>query len=117
MPTLVNARFAEAERIRVMLDYVNTHTPAALYEAFAPPKPCGSCPSWSSITRPSMEIELSVSVLPRRCLHRRLPDQATLEQEVGAWERWRNADRARVEWRFTMADTRTKLKRVYPSQA
>jgi hypothetical protein len=59
--------------------------------------------------------ELELSVLSRQCLDRRIPDQATLEREVKAWETQRNASPAPVNWRFTTADARIKLKRLYPS--
>jgi transposase len=122
MQSLVDEHFPQAERIRVVLDNLNTHTPAALYEAFAPAEArrilrklefhyTPKHGSWLNM------VEIELSVLARQCLHRRLPDRETLEQEVSAWEQWRNAEQARVEWRFTTADARTKLKRLYPSQS
>ncbi len=59
--------------------------------------------------------EIELSVLSRQCLNRRIPDKHMLEQEVGAWEAERNASQATVDWRFTTADARIKLKRLYPS--
>jgi hypothetical protein len=59
--------------------------------------------------------EIELSVLSRQCLDRRIPDKETLEQETAAWERARNATGATVNWRFTTADARIKLKRLYPS--
>jgi transposase len=122
MQALVDEHFPQAERIRVVLDNLNTHTPAALYEAFAPAEArrilrklefhyTPKHGSWLNM------VEIELSVLARQCLHRRLPDRATLQLEVSAWEQWRNAEQAKVEWRFTTADTRTKLKRLYPSQS
>jgi hypothetical protein len=117
---LVDVRYPAAERIVLVMDNLNTHTPAALYEAFAPaaakrladkleihhtPKHG----SWLNIA----EIELSV--LSRQCLNRRVPDFATLQAEVAAWQRRRDAHGGRVDWRFTAADARIKLKRLYPS--
>ena len=64
--------------------------------------------SWPNIA----EIELNV--LGRQCLGRRIPDQPTLVREAAAWETERNADRAKVDWRFATADARIKLKRLYP---
>jgi uncharacterized small protein (DUF1192 family) len=58
--------------------------------------------------------EIELSVLSRQCLDRRIPDQATLRREVAAWEAERNAMQATVEWRFTTADARIKLKHLYP---
>jgi hypothetical protein len=59
--------------------------------------------------------EIELSVLARQCLDRRIPDQETLKQEVAAWEQRRNQGNHSVDWRFTTADARIKLKRLYPS--
>ena len=59
--------------------------------------------------------EIELSVLARQCLDRRIPDQETLKQEVAAWEQLRNQGNHSVDWRFTSADARIKLKRLYPS--
>jgi hypothetical protein len=58
--------------------------------------------------------EIELSVLTNQCLDRRLPDAETLAREVAAWETARNAEHATVNWRFKVADARTKLKRLYP---
>ena len=117
---LVDGRYPEAECIVLVMDNLNTHTPAALYEAFPPAEAKRLADklelhytpkhgSWLNIA----EIELSV--LGRQCLDRRVPDFATLPAEVAAWEARRNAARGGVDWRFTTADARIKLKRLYPS--
>ena len=117
---LVDARYPEAECIVLVLDNLNTHTPAALYEAFPPEEAkrltdkleihyTPKHGSWLNIA----EIELSV--LSRQCLDRRVPDFATLAAEVAAWQEQRNAAGGPVDWRFTTADARIKLKRLYPS--
>jgi hypothetical protein len=117
---LVDVHFPAAERIRLVEDNLNTHTPAALYEAFPPAEArrildrlefhyTPKHGSWLNMA----EIELSV--LGRQCLDRRIADKAILEQEVAAWEQTRNARKATVNWRFTTADARIKLKRLYPS--
>ncbi len=119
MRELVDVHFPEAERITVVLDNLNTHTPAALYAAFAPAEAkriwdklelhyTPKQGSWLNMA----EIELSV--VSRQCLDRRIPDQATLIREVAAWEAERNAMQATVQWRFTTADARIKLKHLYP---
>jgi uncharacterized small protein (DUF1192 family) len=59
--------------------------------------------------------EIELSVLSRQCLNRRIPDKHMLEQEISAWEAERNASQATVDWRFTTADARIKLRRLYPS--
>jgi hypothetical protein len=116
---LVDGRYPEAERIVLVLDNLNTHTPAALYEAFDPadakrltdkleihytPKHG----SWLNIA----EIELSV--LSRQCLNRRVPDFTTLASEVLAWQHARDVQGGTVKWHFTTDDARIKLRRLYP---
>lgn len=117
---LVDVRYPEAERIVLVMDNLNTHTPAALYEAFPPAEakrladkleihPTPKHGSWLNIA----EIELSV--LSRQCLERRVPDFATLAREVAAWEARRNTAGGTIDWRFTTEDARIKLKRLYPT--
>ena len=117
---LVDVRHPDAERIRLVCDNLNTHTPAALDEAFAPAEAKRLADkleihytpkhgSWLNIA----EIELSV--LSRQCLDRRFPDLAAFRAEATAWEDRRNATGHAVNWRFTTADARIKLKRLYPS--
>jgi hypothetical protein len=112
--------FPEAEVIRVVLDNLNTHTPAALYQAFAPAEArrivrklefhyTPKHGSWLNMA----EIELAV--LSSQCLDRRLADVNTLRGEVAAWEAPRNADQVTINWRFTPQDARVKLKHLYPS--
>ena len=59
--------------------------------------------------------EIEIGVMVRQCLDRRIPDQSVLPREVGAWQRQRNQDAIRVDWRFTTEDARIKLKSLYPS--
>jgi DDE superfamily endonuclease len=117
--TLVDVRYPDAERIVLVLDNLNTHSPGSLYEAFPPAQAKRLADkreihytpkhgSWLNIA----EIELSV--LSRQCLDRRIPDTATLHTEVTAWQNRRNAAGGSVDWRFTTADARIKLKRLYP---
>ena len=122
MKALVDEHYPEAEVIRVVLDQLNTHKPASLYEAYEPvearrilrklefhytPKHA----SWLN------QAEIELSVLTGQCLDRRIPDKQTLEREVEAWERARNNTRATVHWRFTLADARSRLHRLYPSSS
>jgi len=58
---------------------------------------------------------MELSVIARQCLDRRIPDLTTLQREVAAWERTRNAAVVKIEWQFTAADARVKLKRLYPT--
>jgi len=117
---LVDVQYPSAERIVLVMDNLNTHTPAALYEAFPPAEArriverleihyTPKHGSWLNIA----EIELST--MSGQCLNRRIPDRETLEREVAAWEEERNALGGPVNWRFTTEDARVKLKRLYPS--
>jgi len=120
MRELVDVHFPEAKVITVVQDQLNTHNPAALYEVFPPAEArrildrlefhfTPKHGSWLNMA----EIELSV--LSRQCLHPRTSDQMALAQEAAAWEAERNANAATVHWRFTAADARIKLRRLYPS--
>jgi hypothetical protein len=116
---LVDAQFPPAERIDLVLDNLNTHDPASRSLAFPPAEakrlwdkpevhPTPKHGSWLNIA----EIELSV--LARQCLDRRLPDRARPAREVAAWVAARNAAAVTVDWHFTTADARTKLKHLSP---
>ena len=116
---LVDLHYPEALKIVLVMDNLNTHTPAALYEAFAPTEArrllerleihyTPKHGSWLNMA----EIELSV--LARQCLEQRIPDQQTLAEEVGAWETERNAYESSIDWRFRTEEARIKLKHLYP---
>lgn len=122
MKELVDVHFPEAEKIRVVMDNLNTHKRASLYDAFSPgearrllrrlefhytPKHA----SWLDMA----EIELSV--LSGQCMDRRIPDQETLARETKNWEGQRNRDGIPVKWRFTVNDARRRLSHLYPSQS
>jgi DDE superfamily endonuclease len=120
MRELVDEHYPQAEVITLVLDNLNTHTTASLYEAFAPEEARRIAQrlelhhtpkhgSWLNMA----EIELSV--LTQQCLGRRIPDKAILEREVAAWVVERNQSGATVDWRFTNGDARIKLKKLYPS--
>lgn len=119
MQELVDVHFPQAEKIRVVLDNLNTHTPASLYEAFPPqearrllkklefhytPKHA----SWLNMA----EIEFSVMV--GQCLKRRIGHMHTLMTELAAWQTQRNAAKATVRWQFDVQQARTKLGKLYP---
>jgi transposase len=117
---LVDERYSEAERIVLVMDNLNTHTPASLYEAFDPTEAKRLAEkleihytpkhgSWLNMA----EIELSV--LSRQCLDRRVADFETLQSEVEAWQERRDAAANKIDWRFRTEDARIKLKRLYPS--
>jgi hypothetical protein len=122
MKELVDVLFPEAEQIRVTLDNLNTHTPAALYEAFEAAEArrlvrklefhyTPKHGSWLNMA------EIEISVLTGQCLDRYIPDVTTLKREVAAWQEERNARQATIDWQFTTAKARDKLKRLYPSQS
>ena len=117
--TLLDVHYPGAERVVLVQDNLNTHGPASLYEAFPPAEakrladrleihPTPKHGSWLNMA----EVELGI--LGRQCLDRRLPDRGTVAREVAAWVAQRNAAAVTVDWRFTTADARTTLKRLYP---
>jgi transposase len=117
---LVDVRSPEAERIVLVLDNLNTHTPAALYAAFAPAKAKRLADKLEMHYTPKHgswlnSAEIALRVLSRQCLDRRVPDIETLQGEVAAWHARRNPAARAVDWRFTTQDARIKLKRLYPS--
>jgi hypothetical protein len=110
----------KAEQIVLVCDNLNTHTPAALYEAFEPgeARRLAQRFEWHYTPKHGSWLnmaEMELSVLARQCLDRRIPDLAILRQEVRAWEKTRNAAVVRVNWQFTTADARVKLKKLYPT--
>ena len=117
---LVDEDFPHKERIILVMDNLNTHHPASLYQAFEPAE------AWRIAQRLEIHYtpkhgswlnmaEIELGVLARQCLDRRIPDQGVLRREVGAWQGQRNQDRIQVDWRFTTTDARIKLKSLYPS--
>jgi hypothetical protein len=111
--------YPEAERIVLVCDNLNTHTPACLYEAFEAQEAhrLASRFEWHHTPKHGSWLnvaECELGVLARQCLDRRIPDLEALKREVAAWERGRNASAVRVDWQFTTADARVKLKRLYP---
>jgi hypothetical protein len=117
---LVEEIYPQAERIVLVLDNLNIHCLASLYETFTPEEArriarrlelhyTPKHGSWLNMA----EIELSV--LSRQCLDRRIPDKQTLAKEIAAWQKERDAASGTVDWRFTADDARIKLKRLYPS--
>lgn len=117
---LIDEDYPEAEKIVLVMDNLNTHKPASLYEVFEPAEArrlldkleihyTPKHGSWLNMA------ETELSALGRQCLGRRIDNQPELTQEVTAWEHGRNEAKVTVDWRFTTADARIKLKRLYPS--
>lgn len=117
---LVDEDYADAERILLVMDNLNTHVGASLYKTFAPAEArrildklvfyyTPKHGSWLNMA------EIEFSVLSRQCMDTRIPDQETLRQAVDEWVVSRNNHDSQMEWRFTTQDARIKLKRLYPS--
>ena len=117
---LVDEDHPDKDRIVLVMDNLNTHHPASLYEAFEPMEARRIAErleihhtpkhgSWLNMA------EIEIGVLARQCLDRRIPDQEVLRREVDAWQDQRNRDMVRVDWRFTTDDARIKLKSLYPA--
>ena len=119
MRDLADVHFPRAERIRVVLDNLSTHSVGALYQAFPPgearrllrrlefhfvPKHA----SWLNM------VEIEIGVLRGQCLDRRIDSHERLVSEIAAWERQRNSSRARIKWMFTTEKARAKMARAYP---
>jgi hypothetical protein len=120
MRMLADTRYPTAERIVVLQDNLNTHGPASFYEAYPPAEARRLTERFEFHYTPKHGswlnmAEIELSVLARQCLDRRIPDAATLETEVAAWVNRRNEARATIDWQFTTADARIKLKHLYPS--
>jgi len=121
MRDLVDVHFPEAPRITLVLDNLNTHNPASLYQTFEPAEArrildrleihhTPKHGSWLNLA------EIEFSVLSRQCLDRRIDNPTTLATEVAAWVTARNDDSATSDWRFTTDDARIKLRHLYPIQ-
>ena len=118
---LVDVHFPKAVVISVVMDNLNTHTPAAVYEAFPPAEArrllrkldfryTPKHGSWLNMA------EIEFAVVSKQGLNQRLPTQEIVRRTTETWETQRNALQATVKWRFTIAKARRKLKRLYPSQ-
>lgn len=119
MRDLVDVHFADAERIRVVLDNLSTHRPGALYKAFPAAEArrilrriefhyTPKHGSWLNMA------EIEIGIMNRQCLDRRIPTAELLTSEVAAWERVRNEEKATIKWMFDVAAARKKLSRAYP---
>jgi hypothetical protein len=120
MRLLVDQYFPTAERIRLVVDNLNTHTPAALYGVFPPNEArrmtrklefhyTPKHGSWLNMA------ECEFAVLAGQCLDRRIPNLETLREEIAAWQGQRNQHQAKIHWQFDTDAARVKLKRLYPS--
>jgi len=117
---VIDVHYPQAEKIVLVMDNLNTHKPASLYEAFPPAEArrliekleihyTPKHGSWLDMA------ETELSILTKQCLDRRIPDAQTLIREVAAWETQRNTAQSKINWQFTTKQARIKLKRLYPS--
>jgi len=120
MRQLVDELYPEAETIVLVMDNLNTHKKASLYEAFEPTEAKRVADkleihhtpkhgSWLNMA------EIEMSVISRQCLSDRMDDMDRLNSEVLSWSEARNANESKVDWRFTTDDARIKLKKLYPA--
>jgi hypothetical protein len=119
MKYLVDEVYPDAEKIVIVMDNLNTHSPVSFYQTFEPEEALRLSNRFEFHYTPKHGswlnmAEIELGVLLRQCLNRRIPDKTTLEQQVLAWQIDRNAKVVKVDWRFTTANARIKLKRLYP---
>ena len=112
--------YPDAEAIVLVTDNLNTHTPACLYEAFEPERArrIAAKLEWHYTPKHGSWLnmaEVELSALSRQCLNRRIASPAELARQAATWEADRNERQVEVKWRFTTADARIKLHRLYPS--
>lgn len=117
---LVDVHFPDAEQIRLVMDNLNTHHLAVLYEVFDAPEARRIARKFEVHYTPKHGswlnmAEIEFSVLANQCLDRRIPDQEQLRRECAAWAKRRNEMKAIIDWRFTSEVARVKLERLYPS--
>jgi transposase len=120
MRDLVDIHYPDAQRIRVVMDNLSTHSAGALYQAFEPDEARRILTKLEFHFTPKHaswlnRVEIEIGVMVTQCLRRRIPDKPTLIREIAAWERDRNRAEAKVNWMFTIERARTKLGRVYPA--
>ena len=112
--------YPRAEKIRLIMDNLNTHKPSALYETFPPEEAKRIWDRFEFIYTPKHGswlnmAEIELNVLMGQCLNRRIDNTATIRKEVRAWEKDRNNKKAKINWQFRTDDARIKLKRLYPT--
>ena len=117
---LVEDVYEDAKKVVLVCDNLNTHTPACLYEAFPPEQArrIAEKLEWHYTPKHGSWLnmaEIELSVLSRQCLDRRIESAEEMEREIGVWQDDRNEREVGVQWRFTTADARTKLRKLYPT--
>jgi len=117
---LVEDVYEDAKKVVLVCDNLNTHTPACLYEAFPPEQArrIAEKLEWHYTPKHGSWLnmaEIELSVLSRQCLDRRIESAEEMEREIGVWQDDRNEREVGVQWRFTTADARIKLRKLYPT--
>jgi hypothetical protein len=117
---MVDQTYPDAEQIVLVMDNLNTHNKSSLYEAFEPAEAKRIADKLEIHYTPKHGswldmAEIELGILSRQCLSRRIENMKQLEKEALAWEKNRNAKKEKVDWQFTTADARIKLKKLYPS--
>jgi hypothetical protein len=117
---LSDEMYPDAEVIVLVQDNLNTHSPASLYDAYVPTeaKRLMERFEWHYTPKHGSWLdmaEIELGILSRQCLSQRIDNMDNLRQETKAWEKSRNQTQAKVNWQFTTADARIKLRRLYPS--
>ena len=112
--------YPSAKKIRLVMDNLATHKPAALYETFSPQEAKRIWDRFEFIYTPKHGswlnmAEIELNVLMGQCLDRRIDDVETMKQEVEAWQKDRNNKKSKINWQFTNDKARTKLKKLYPT--
>ena len=117
---ILDVHYPQARKVRLVMDNLNTHTGASLYEAFSPAEALRLLSrlefhytpkhgSWLNMA------EIEIGVMSGQCLARRISEQQIISDEVAAWEQQRNKEEAKIRWTFTVSDARVKLAKIYPS--
>jgi hypothetical protein len=112
--------YPKAEKIRLVMDNLNTHKPSALYETFSPEEAKRIWDRFEFIYTPKHGswlnmAEIELNVLMGQCLKRRIDNMTTIREETEAWQENRNNKKAKINWQFTTKSARIKLKRLYPT--
>jgi len=112
--------YPKAEKIRLVMDNLNTHKPSALYETFPPQEAKRIWDRFEFIYTPKHGswlnmAEIELNVLMGQCLNRRIDDMTTIRKEAKAWQQSRNNKKAKINWQFRTDDARIKLKKLYPT--
>ena len=116
----IAVQWERAEKITLVMDNLNTHTPGALYETFPPDKAKALWDKFEFVYTPKHGrwfnmAEIELNVITGQCLNRRIDDIEVVRKEARAWQESRNNKNAKVNWQFTTKDARIKLSRLYPT--